>query len=208
MDKHDQACELAGFLAPMLRGACDTAGDPAAAQRPSPDEIVDHTEPDVDLAIRLELQDLLREEPALLRPPPGRSEPDCEQVRERLRRLFSQNGGHTVNVLWALVAGADDKPHPNVPWLIPAPKTDNRWRKFAGWTSCLRKHAWLQRKVAGLWMNLLIASVLAIAWWVAWPPPAGPSDLLRAFRTADLWLIHAADCCSRYSSWTCCGVRY
>ena len=26
-----------------------------------------------------------------------------------------------------------------------------------------------------------------------------------AFRTADLWLIHAADCCSRYSSWTCCG---
>jgi len=34
------------------------------------------------------------------------------------------------------------------------------------------------------------------------------TDLPRAFRTADLWLIHAADCCSRYSSWTCCGVRY
>jgi hypothetical protein len=33
-------------------------------------------------------------------------------------------------------------------------------------------------------------------------------DLPRAFRTADLWLIHAADCCSRYSLWTCCGVRY
>jgi len=33
-------------------------------------------------------------------------------------------------------------------------------------------------------------------------------DLPRVFRTADLWLIHAADCCSRYSSWTCCGVRY
>ena len=33
-------------------------------------------------------------------------------------------------------------------------------------------------------------------------------DLPRAFRTADLWLIHAADCCSRYSSWTCRGVRY
>ena len=37
---------------------------------------------------------------------------------------------------------------------------------------------------------------------------AGRSDLPRAFRTADLWLIHATDCCSRYSSWTCCGVRY
>ena len=39
--------------------------------------------------------------------------------------------------------------------------------------------------------------------------PAGVTDdLPRAFRTADLWLIHAAICCSRYSSWTCCGVRY
>jgi hypothetical protein len=37
---------------------------------------------------------------------------------------------------------------------------------------------------------------------------AGCLDLPRAFRTADLWLIHAAACCSRYSSWTCCGVRY
>jgi hypothetical protein len=36
----------------------------------------------------------------------------------------------------------------------------------------------------------------------------GLIDLPRAFRTADLWLIHAADCCSMYSSWTCCGVRY
>ena len=34
------------------------------------------------------------------------------------------------------------------------------------------------------------------------------SDLPRAFRTADLRLIHAAICCSRYSLWTCCGVRY
>ena len=34
------------------------------------------------------------------------------------------------------------------------------------------------------------------------------ADLPRTFRTADLRLIHAADCCSRYSLWTCCGVRY
>jgi hypothetical protein len=42
--------------------------------------------------------------------------------------------------------------------------------------------------------------------------PGGPggirADLPRAFRTADLWLIHAADCRSRYSSRTCRGVRY
>jgi short subunit dehydrogenase-like uncharacterized protein len=40
----------------------------------------------------------------------------------------------------------------------------------------------------------------------AWPLLL--ADLPRAFRTADLRLIHAAICCSRYSSWTCCGVRY
>src|SRR5258708_39101189 len=34
------------------------------------------------------------------------------------------------------------------------------------------------------------------------------SDLPRAFRTAYSWSIHAADCRSRYSSWTCRGVRY
>ena len=38
--------------------------------------------------------------------------------------------------------------------------------------------------------------------------PGVNSDLPRAFRTADYGLIHAADCCSRYSLWTCCGVRY
>ena len=38
--------------------------------------------------------------------------------------------------------------------------------------------------------------------------PRASLDLPRDFRTADLWLIHAADCRSRYSSWTCCGVRY
>ena len=33
-------------------------------------------------------------------------------------------------------------------------------------------------------------------------------DLPRAFRTAYLRLIHAADCRSRYSSRTCFGDRY
>ena len=39
-------------------------------------------------------------------------------------------------------------------------------------------------------------------------PAHDAGDLPRAFRTAYLWLIHAADCRSRYSSWTCRGVRY
>ena len=75
-----------------------------------------------------------------------------------------------------------------------------------------RRQAWLHT-----------VAVLAVAWVVlvgvyylvpTGVVPASRSvsrlvcDLPRAFRTADLWLIHAADCCSRYSSWTCCGVRY
>ena len=40
------------------------------------------------------------------------------------------------------------------------------------------------------------------------PASHAGTDLPRAFRTADLWLIHAADCRSRYSLRTCCGVRY
>jgi hypothetical protein len=51
---------------------------------------------------------------------------------------------------------------------------------------------------------LILRMTGAILVWPAWRM----SDLPRAFRTADLWLIHAADCCSRYSLWTCCGVRY
>ncbi|MHB1594944.1 MAG: CHC2 zinc finger domain-containing protein [Streptosporangiaceae bacterium] len=34
------------------------------------------------------------------------------------------------------------------------------------------------------------------------------NDLPRTFRTADLWLTHAVDCRSRYSSWTCSGLLY
>ena len=50
------------------------------------------------------------------------------------------------------------------------------------------------------------SSAASMAW--RWRVIMRESDLPRAFRTAYLWLIHAADCRSRYSSWTCRGVRY
>lgn len=37
--------------------------------------------------------------------------------------------------------------------------------------------------------------------------PVYPTDAPRSFRTAGLRLVHAACCRSRYSSWTCCGLR-
>jgi hypothetical protein len=72
-------------------------------------------------------------------------------------------------------------------------------------------HQWEIRRACGL---REFAEVEAeFTGWVAarsWTSGDGPKaiDLPRAFRTAYSWLIHAADCCSRYSSWTCCGVRY
>jgi hypothetical protein len=40
------------------------------------------------------------------------------------------------------------------------------------------------------------------------PRAALVRDLPRAFRTAYLRLIYAADCRSTYSSWACRGLRY
>jgi predicted ATPase len=56
----------------------------------------------------------------------------------------------------------------------------------------------------------LVAVTVAVVLGVREEPgrPAAEADLPRAFRTADLRLIHAAICCSRYSLWTCCGLRY
>jgi hypothetical protein len=51
------------------------------------------------------------------------------------------------------------------------------------------------------WAGLAVAVVMVAACAACSSGAAGqPSDLPRAFRTADLWPIHAADCCSRYSS--------
>jgi two-component system, NarL family, sensor histidine kinase DesK len=83
------------------------------------------------------------------------------------------------------------------------------------------RHVWFAvratRPPGGIWMMAAMAAIiigavpLAGSAWVmefSWLAVSVLIDLPRAFRTADLWLIHAADCCSRYSSWTCCGVRY
>jgi len=73
------------------------------------------------------------------------------------------------------------------------------------------------RRLSRYWLLLPLAAVIASAGVVSDSTATvigamivAPlmTDLPRAFRTADLRLIHAAICCSRYSSWTCCGVRY
>src|SRR2546426_8536855 len=159
MNRNEQACELARFLAPMLDGAC---ADPGSAPLPdSSDEVVDRSQPDVDLAIRLELQSLLRREPELLSPPAEASQPDPEQVRERLSCLLAQGDDNTREVLWALLAGPDGKPRSDVLRLTAVQKNESR-RTLPAWVRSLRKGAGLQGKAAGLWMNVLIGLVVLI----------------------------------------------
>jgi hypothetical protein len=71
---------------------------------------------------------------------------------------------------------------------------------------------------AAVWIAVFFAAVVAVfvlyvgvvmrAILRASDPEKVKIDLPRAFRTAYLRLIYAADCCSRYSSWTCRGLRY
>lgn len=63
--------------------------------------------------------------------------------------------------------------------------------------------------VIGKSLGSLAAPVVADRGLAAvWFTPLLTDDLPRAFRTAYSWLIYAVSCISRYSSFTCCGVRY
>jgi hypothetical protein len=189
MNRNQQACELAGFLAPMLRGASDTCADSALTPQPSRDEFVDRTQPDIDLAILLELQDLLNGQPNILKPPAGASEPDPEQVKEWLTRLLTQSDHHAVELLWALLAGGADKPHPGVLRLTQVARSGGRWRTLAGRVRSVRTGTSLRGKIAGLWMNVVIGLVVVGAWRLAWPPPAKHPGGVIALALFSIWSL-------------------
>ena len=136
--------------------------------------------PDVDLALRLELQHVIGNTPGLL-PPPDASQEDLDRARDRLFGLLANGDGHTRDVLWALLSGEDGKPHPNVLQLmaVSQPGDQRRWRGWSFLRSCwtaaarLVNSTGLRRQAAGLWMNALIGLVLLFTWWFAWPPSAG-----------------------------------
>jgi hypothetical protein len=199
MNRNEQAGQLAAFLAPLLCGAVGTASSPDPTLPPDRDEEVDRGQPDIDLAIRLELQALVSRNPGLLKPSVDGSELDPEQVRDRLSGMLGQRSDHTLGVLWALLAGADSLPRPDILRLAAAPKTEGR--PFTKWLNALptrardrtlkawQNRAWLQRNAAGCWMNLLIAAVLATAWWLAWPPPGTPSAGVVALALFSIWCL-------------------
>jgi hypothetical protein len=179
MSNVDQARELARLLAPLLQGAaCPGSAD---AEQPRPKAPTHPNDPDVDLAVRLELQHVICKSPDVL-PPPDASQDDLERAGERLYEFLTNGDGHARDVLWALLSGEDGQPHPGVLRLAAA--SPPRGQRGDRGRSVLRplwnktavrfvKSAALRRQVAGLWMNALIGLVMAFAWWFTWPPPAG-----------------------------------
>jgi hypothetical protein len=160
---------LAAFLTPLLPALCNRSGPPDLDR----EEFTDRTEPDVDRAVRLELQHLVSAAPDLQVLAADASKPERDHATERLRQLLVERDDHALEMLWALLAGYDTKPNLDAletasvadavsptgwrPWLIQSART-------------FLNNGWLRRKVAAIWMNALIASVLFFTWWLAWPP--------------------------------------
>jgi hypothetical protein len=88
MKRTDQARVLAEFLVPLLPNLCD-ASRPLAVLGADHEEVVDPTEPDVHLAVRLELQHIVSSEPDLLTLAADASEPVRDRAAERLASCSS-----------------------------------------------------------------------------------------------------------------------
>lgn len=201
MNRNEQADTLAAFLAPLLCGASGPPAGPDPELPPAGGQTADCAQPDIDLAIRLELQSLLNSHPGLLTLPSGRSQPDPDQVRDRLSGVLGQRSDHTLSVLWALLSGPGPAPRPDILRLAAAAKHESARRRRARWlttwpkriwsgaVNTWRNRAWLQRNAAGGWMNLVIAAVLVTAWWLGWPPPGSPSGGAVALALFAIWCL-------------------
>ncbi|MFL6183681.1 MAG: hypothetical protein ACJ745_02300, partial [Actinomycetes bacterium] len=183
MKRTDQARILAEFLVPLLPNLCD-ASTPLAVLGADHEAVVDPTEPDVHLAVRLELQHIVSTEPDLLTLAADASEPVRDRAVERLGQLLLDRDDHAVEVLWALLAGSGTQPRLDVLSAAAigaadsAGPSDRRWPSAGPHVRRFLRAGWLRREVAAVWMNVLIAAVLFFAWWLAWPPsdeapPAG-----------------------------------
>lgn len=158
------ARHLLPFLARVGRG--DGAEPVDAGQA-----VVEPAEPDIDHALLIELRHLSSQDPALRRLLADDSREGRQQAMDRLAELLAQTDGHSLELMWALVAGHAD--HPPTP-----PRQPNGWRSFTR----LLTNGWLRRQAASGSMNVLIVLVIIVTWWFVWRPaesrwPAGPTVL-------------------------------
>lgn len=189
MNRSQQIQQLAQFLAPMLHGAGAVGHDPPPEQQQLRNDTGDRSQPDTAFAVRLELHRLVLKDRDLLKPPAGHSELDVPEIENRLRRVLAKSDGHSFDVLWALIAGPDGKPHPEVLRLAPLTEKQVLRHALIRVPGSLWKHSWVQRKVAGLCMNVIIAGALAIAWRLAWPPPERHSAGQVALALFSIWCL-------------------
>ncbi len=182
MRNPQRARDLAKFLAPALVHAGDST-----AEAGSPDDcschekVTGHAEPAVDFAIGFELRELRKKVPP---PCQGEGEQGTGAYSDRVAEVLAADD-RAVGVLWALLAGGGDGPRPDA---LPASLTDSPngggapgnpkaagGRKGSGGGG---RPAWLSGRTAdglrrawvNLWMNAIVAAVLVLAWWLAWPP--------------------------------------
>jgi hypothetical protein len=180
MKRTDQARVLAKFLVPLLPNLCE-ASTPLVVLAADHEAVVDPTEPDVHLAVRLELQRIVSAEPDLLTLAADASEPARGRAAERLSQLLLDRDDPAVEVLWALLAGSGTQPQLDVLSDAATSAADSASSSNPKWPSSVRhvrkflRAGWLRQEVAAVWMNVLIAAVLFFARWLAWPPSGGAS---------------------------------
>src|SRR5215510_13595136 len=182
MNNPQRARDLADFLAPALENARDVPADPGSPAGCSCQEKVsDPAEPAVDVAICVELHKVWQK---------GLSSRDragghaTGKLSDRLTDVL-ESDEHAVGVLWALLAGHGDQPQAEVLRQAlagpasggsatngsSAPGSRRAPRGGSGQSRLPRKTAaGLRRVSANICMNAIVALVLFLAWWLAWPP--------------------------------------
>jgi hypothetical protein len=169
MPSTQHAHDLARFLAPMLEQAQDLGtglGWPDGFSYLA--DADGFTGPAVDFAILLELQEVRKK--ALLLPPSAAGERPAGQLGERLTEVL-EGDEHAVGVLWALLAGGEDQPGPSGPHPSGPSPAGNGTRPGRPEQKQKQKQAPSPRSIwVNVCMNAIVALVLALAGWLAWPP--------------------------------------
>ena len=170
MHKPQNARALAKFLAPALQNAQDVNAEPG-----SPDsctcyeKVADAAEPAIDFAIYLELHEAWRKGKPEGN---GTAEQDAGKLCDSLTEVL-EDDDHAVEVIGALLAGRGDQPQADaLPQPLASPPGDRR-ATGGGSRSGNLSHktvSGLRRASANICMNAIVALVLVLAWWLAWPP--------------------------------------
>ena len=135
----------------------------------------------MDTAVLLELREVRKKVPL---PRQGTGGRVTDELSDRLTEVL-ESDDHAVGVLWALLAGRDNQPRADA---LPEPlagspgggsasgglsasggrktsKGGNRPPVLPRKTASGLRRVW-----ANVCMNAIVALVLVLAWWLAWPP--------------------------------------